>query len=110
MGMKIRITSPADYDRHDAELRFVATINGRAASVTITRYALGIAGEALEALPADPLVAYAASGRLLEAVLADIVSAVGAEQSTYLIGHEDVLRVTGRSGEGHSHVPKRWRG
>jgi len=105
--MKVRITSPGEYDRHDADVRFIAVVDGRAVSVSITTYALFIIGEALEMPRAEPLVTYAASGRLLEAVVADVVGAAGAGQSTYLVSHDDVLRVTGSSGEGNAHVPKR---
>ena len=67
--MKVRITAPGEYDRQDAEVRFVATVDGRAISVSVTNYALFIIGEALEMERADPLTTYAAGGRLLEAVL-----------------------------------------
>jgi hypothetical protein len=108
--MKVRITSPGEYDRHDAEVRFVAVVDGRAVSVSITTYALFIIGEALEMPRAEPLVTYAASGRLLEAVVAQVVKAAGAGQSTYLVSHDDVLRLTGSSGKGHQDAPTRWQG
>ena len=108
--MNVRITSPGKYDRHEAEVRFIAVVDGRTVSVSITTYALFIIGEALEMPRAEPLVTYAASGRLLEAVVAQVAQAAGSSQSTYLVGHDDVLRVTGSAGEGHPHLPKRWRG
>jgi hypothetical protein len=106
--MRVRITSPGEFDRHDAEVRFVAVVDGRAVGVSITAYALFILGEALEMPRAEPLVTYAASGRLLEAVVGDVVGTAGRGQSTYLVSHDDVLRVTGSSGQGNPHVPKRW--
>jgi hypothetical protein len=106
--MKVRIICPGEYDRYDEEVRFVADVGGRPASITISTYALFIIGEALEMPRAEPLVKYAASGRLLEAVVDEVVRAAGAGKSTYFVSHDDVLRVTGRSGEGSAHVPKRW--
>lgn len=108
--MKVKITNPGDFDRHDAEVRFIAVVDGRTVRVSITTYALFIIGEALEMPRAEPLITYAASGRLLEAVVAEVVEAAGPEQSSYLISHDDVLRVTGNSGKGNPHVPKRWLG
>jgi len=107
--MKIRVTSPGEYDRHEAEVRFIALVDGRSVSISITTYALFIIGEALEMPRAEPLIMYAASGRLLEAVVADVIRAAGRGQSTCLVSHDDVLRVTGKSSEGNPHVPKRWR-
>ena len=78
--------------------------------MTITTYALFIIGEALGMKPGDPLATYAASGRLLDRAVAEVVAAAGELRATYLVTHDDVLRVTGRSGEGNAHVPKRWTG
>lgn len=108
MVKKVRITSPGEYDRHDAEVRFVAVVDGRTVNVSITSYALFIVSEALGMSRSEPLVTYAASGRLLEAVIGEVIGAAGAGQSTYLVSHDDVLRVTGSSGEGHPDAPKRW--
>lgn len=81
--MKVRITSPGEYDRHDAELRFIASVDGRDINVSITAYALFVISEALEMPRAEPLVTYAASGRLLETVVAKVFQTAGANQSTY---------------------------
>ena len=108
--MRIKITSPGEYDRHEDEVRFSAQADGRFIDVKITTYALFIIREALEMPAAEPLTIYAASGRLLEAVVKNVVQTTGELSPTYLVTHNDVLRVTGSSGEGNPHVPKIWKG
>ena len=106
--MKVRITSQGEFDRHDAEIRFVATADGRTVHITITTYALFIIGEALGMAPGDPRSIYAASGRLLEEVVASVIVAAVDQRQTYVVTHNDVLAVTGRANEGNPHVPRRW--
>src|SRR5687767_5252043 len=43
--MKVSITSPGEFDRHEGEVRFLAAVNGESVSVSITAYALFIIGE-----------------------------------------------------------------
>ena len=78
--MKVRITSLAEFDRHDSEVRFVAMADGRAVSVSITTYALFIIGEALEMPRAEPLVTYAASGRNYGASLLNTPNSIPVSQ------------------------------
>lgn len=106
--MRVRIVSTGEYDRHEAEVRFIATVDGRPVHVAITTYALFIISESLNTPSTDPLVTYAASGRLLEAVVADSIARSEKPLSTYLITHHEVLNVTGHSGIGNSHVPNKW--
>lgn len=106
--MNVRVVSPAEYDRHEGEVLFVASVDGQSISVTSTLSALGIVREALGIDSTDPLVIYAAGGKLLEVVVADIIRASGEKQLTYFMTHRDVLRVTGAL-NGLPHVPKSWR-
>lgn len=108
--MKVRIISQGEYDRHEAEVRFTATADGRSVGVTVTSYALFIIREALDMPPADPLIIYAASGRLLETVVAHAIESSDEPLNAYLITHQEVLRVTGNmAGGGNPHVPNRWK-
>lgn len=105
--MKVRITTPGEYDRHESEVRFRIKLGDATPSVSVTEYALYVACDALGAARSEPLVAYAVAGRMLEAVLADVVDTSGDAQPTYLITHVDILRITGHE-PGMPHVPKRW--
>ena len=102
--MKIIMNNPAEYDRHESEIRFVAIANGENINVTVTDGALFIIREALGMPYADPLVTYAAGGSLLKQVVADLVSMSKELQPTYLVTHLDVLRLTG-SDPRLPHVP-----
>lgn len=107
--MHIRVASPGEYDRHDNVVRFVASIDRMTVRFTITSYALFLMKEAQELDTLDPLQIYATSGRLLTDVVASVFIDRGSDfAGIHFIGQEDVLRVTGRSGEGHDHAPKRW--
>jgi hypothetical protein len=105
--MKIKITSTAEHDRHEAEVRFVANVDGTQTSITLTDHALFLISEALAISSHDPLVIYAASGNLLNQVVLEAIRARGDIQSTYLITHQDVLRVTGTQ-DHLPHVPRKW--
>jgi len=89
--MTVRITSPAEYDRHEAEIRFVAHINGAPKSVTMTESALFIACEARGVVRSDPIADFAVVGGLVEKVIADIVKQVGSSENTYLVTNADIL-------------------
>ena len=106
--MQIRIDGSGEYDRHEGEVRFVATVDDQRTCITIMNQALFLIGEARGMPPSEPLVIYAASGKLLKLIVADVVKKSGDAQSTYLVGPSDVLRVTG-SEPGLPHVPKRWK-
>ncbi|MXP44856.1 hypothetical protein [Allopontixanthobacter sediminis] len=105
--MNVRIVSPGNFDRHEAQVRFVATVDKRPVHITITTYAIIIIGEALGMASGDRLVTYAASGRLLVAVVAEVIRAAVAPRDIYLVTKDDVLTVTGRSREGNDHAPKK---
>ena len=105
--MKVRIVSPGEYDRHDDEVRFIVDVGSERVSVTITTYALFIIGEALGMPRSEPLTVYAASGQLLNLVVANVIESVGKLQPTYFVTDRDVLRVTGSQPD-LPHVPKLW--
>ena len=104
----VRITSPAEYDRHEAEIRFRIKVGNANPSVSVTERALYVACESFGISESEPLVAYAIVGGLLEEVLSDLIRLCEEVQRTYLITHLDVLRITGHE-PGLPHVPKRWR-
>ncbi|MDP3907464.1 hypothetical protein [Novosphingobium sp.] len=106
--MKVAINTPGQHDRHESEVRFVASVDGKPLSVTITDYALFIVGEALGLPPSEPLVIYAAGGSLLKCVVAEALKSRLELQATLLITDSDVLKVTGAE-IGLPNVPKRWK-
>ena len=105
--MKVRLVSPAEFDRHESEIRFFASADGRKISVTVTLSGLSIVRQALTIQSSNPLTIYAAGGELLTQVVADTISTIGDLQPTYMITHRDVLRVTG-SDQQFPHIPKPW--
>jgi hypothetical protein len=106
--LKVRIVSPGEYDRHDDEVRFIVDVGSKRISVTITAYALFVIGEALGMPRSEPLTIYAASGQLLNLVVANVIEFGESLQSTYLVTDRDVLRVTGSQPD-LSHVPMLWK-
>ena len=106
--MKVRIDGPGEYDRHDDEVRFVAFVERQRVDVSITTFALARIADARGQVPSQPLTMFAASGQLLNEILISAIQAAGELQSTYLLTHQDVLRVTGHE-EGLPHVPRPWK-
>ncbi|UVO54748.1 hypothetical protein [Sphingomonas sp. SUN039] len=108
--MKVKISSPGEYDRHDKVVRFDAAVDRAPISVVIDDLALLTIAKALGNAATEPLTIYAIGGRLLEAVVADVVRTATQPQATYYVSYADVLRVTGMSGDGDRYVPKHWTG
>ncbi|CAH0496838.1 DUF1488 family protein [Novosphingobium sp. CECT 9465] len=106
--MKVRILGPGEYDRHEEEVRFFATVGRTQTSVTVTAHALFIVSQAMGFSTSDPLVAYAAGGKLLELVVASLIEENVEIQPTYMVTYRDVLRFTGVE-PSLPHVPKPWK-
>ena len=109
---KIRVASPGEYDRHDNVVRFSAHVDGHSIGFVIDPFALFVMREALEIKTDDPLQVYQVGGRLLAHVIERLSNEEGhlEPSKVYYLTHEIVLRVTGRSGDGNSFVPKKWVG
>jgi hypothetical protein len=106
--MRVKINTPCEFDRHEAEIRFEANADGRQIGVSATVLALAVIRDAKAIKSGDPKVIFAAGGDLLEAVVADVIQVSQEPMPSYLVTHVDVLRVTGNE-LGFPHVPKPWK-
>lgn len=108
--MRIRITSPGEYDRHDQVVRFVATIDGRAVAFSIETWALSAMREAMELAATEPLQVYQLGGALLQRLVEFVYVEGGADSDRpYFVSVDAAYRVIGLAEEGHGVGLKKWK-